>query len=115
MADVRVFRKSEERPPLESTSSTCDADSSVAFEQIFYRFAKPVMSFICSMIGELALAEDLTQETFVRAFQNIHSRRTESRVSTWLFGIAHNVVREAVRQKYRGLRSTTLDESASTV
>jgi len=111
VADVRVFRRAGRMPPVTEAAAP-DADAPVAFEEIFFRFGKPVASFIRSMIGERALAEDLTQETFVRAFQNIQSRRAQTRISTWLFGIAYNVVREAVRQKYRGLRSVAAEESA---
>jgi RNA polymerase sigma-70 factor (ECF subfamily) len=75
-----------------------------AFQAVFHRFSKPVLVFIYSLIGNHAKAEELTQETFIRAYRRLHTLREQSRFSTWLFGIARNVVREAIKEKYRILR-----------
>lgn len=76
-----------------------------AFRLAFERFCRPVFSFIMGLVGDRALAEDLTQETFVRAFRGLKSLRQEARLSTWIFGIARNVAREALRQrKARGIK-----------
>ena len=81
-----------------------------AFRLAFERFCRPVFCFILGLVGDRALAEDLTQETFVRAFRGLRSLRNEARLSTWIFGIARNVAREAVRQrKARGVK-LELDE-----
>ena len=80
------------------------------FEAIFHRYGRPILSFIFSLIGDRANAEELTQETFTRAFCGLHTRQEKARISTWLFGIAHNVVREAIRQKYRNPDPVGLDE-----
>ncbi len=68
-----------------------------AFRLIFERYTRPVMRFIFYMINDRALAEDLAQETFVRAYKNLSALRDETGFSTWLFGIARNVAREALR------------------
>ncbi len=87
---------------------TGDAD---AFRLAFERFCRPVFCFILGLVGDRALAEDLTQETFVRAFRGLRSLRHETHLSTWVFGIARNVAREALRQKKaRGVK-LELDES----
>ncbi len=70
-----------------------------AFRVIFERYARPLVSFIYDQTGERGLAEELTQETFVRAHRNINRLRDDTRLSTWLFGIAQNVVREAQRSR----------------
>lgn len=72
-----------------------------AFRLIFERYARPIISFIYDMVGERELAEDLTQETFVRAYRNLKMLRDETKLSTWLFGIAKNVAREALRSRRR--------------
>src|ERR1044072_1465640 len=48
------------------------------------------------MVNDRGLAEELTQETFVRAYRAIHTMRAETKLSTWLFGIARNVARESL-------------------
>ena len=66
-----------------------------AFHLIFNRYGRPVLSFIHNHVQNRELAEELAQETFVRAYRNLPALREELRLSTWLFGIARNVVREA--------------------
>ena len=78
----------------------CEGDAD-AFRLIFERYSRPVISFIFDMVNDRALAEELTQETFVRAFRAIHTMRRETKLSTWLFGIARNVARESLRARTR--------------
>ena len=72
-----------------------------AFRLIFDRYSRPIISFIFDMVNDRTLAEELTQETFVRAFRAIHTMRRDTKLSTWLFGIARNVARESLRARAR--------------
>src|ERR1041385_5546837 len=76
--------------PADLVTRVCQGDSD-AFRLIFERYSRPVISFIYDMVDDRALAEELTQETFVRAFRAIHTMRAETKLSTWLFGIARKV------------------------
>lgn len=78
----------------------CQGDSE-AFRLIFERYSRPVISFIFDMVNDRGLAEELTQETFVRAYRAIHTMRRDTKLSTWLFGIARNVARESLRARAR--------------
>lgn len=49
--------------------------------------------------GDLALADDLAQEAFIRAYKNIRSFRGEAKFSTWLYRIAYNCFREEARRR----------------
>lgn len=84
-----------------------------AFHAIFIRYSKPILSFIYSLLGDRACSEDLTQETFVRAYRRLDSMHEGTRLSTWLFGIARNVVREFFREKYRSRQALGLDDPRS--
>lgn len=84
---------------------------SEAFRLAFERFFRPVFSFVMGMVGDRVLAEDLTQETFIRAFRGLKSLRQEALLSTWIFGIARNVAREALRQRKAHGISLDLDQS----
>src|SRR5712692_10186211 len=78
----------------------CQGDQE-AFRLIFERYSRPVISFIYDQVGNREVAEELTQETFVRAYRGLHALREETRLSTWLFGIAKNVARESLRSRMR--------------
>ena len=78
----------------------CQGDAE-AFRLIFERYSRPVISFIFDMVNDRALAEELTQETFVRAYRAMRTMRAETKLSTWLFGIARNVARESLRARAR--------------
>jgi RNA polymerase sigma-70 factor, ECF subfamily len=72
-----------------------------AFHLIFERYARSVFSFIYDYVGRRDLAEELTQETFVRAYQSLNSVRDETKLASWLFGIGRNVAREAIRARQK--------------
>jgi len=74
------------------------AGSQSAFEQIVSRYQRPVISLIARMTGDRALAEDLAQETFVKAFRSLAAFDTTRRLSSWLFRIAHNTAIDAMRR-----------------
>ena len=81
-----------------------------AFRLIFERYSRPVISFVYDLVSNRELAEELTQETFVRAYRSLRSLREETKLSTWLFGIAKNVARESLRTRVRDSRNVDLDD-----
>ena len=83
-----------------------------AFRLIFERYSRPVISFIYDMVSDRALAEELTQETFVRAYRNLGTMRAETKLSTWLFGIARNVARESIRARMRDNSYVDLEDKS---
>ena len=80
-----------------------------AFRLIFERYSRPIISFIYDMVGRRDLAEELTQETFVRAYKNLGGLQDDAKLSTWLFGIAKNVARESLRTRHRDDQRVEID------
>jgi len=115
LAQARLLSKVERRSPedLQSTVARACAGDEAAFHAIFNRYSKPVLSFIYHLLSDRGRAEELMQETFVRAYRNLGTMRADTQLSTWLFGIARNVVREAVKEKYKDQRKVSLDEPIS--
>jgi RNA polymerase sigma-70 factor (ECF subfamily) len=77
------------------------AGSHSAFERIVQRYQRPVISLITRVLGDSgdrALAEDLAQETFVKAYLKLAAFDTTRRLSSWLFRIAHNNAVDALRR-----------------
>ena len=85
------------------------AGSQSAFEQIVRRYQRPVISLLIRLTGDAALAEDLAQEAFVKAFRNLAAFDTRRRLSSWLFRIAHNTGIDALRKA----RPVTVDIDAA--
>jgi RNA polymerase sigma-70 factor (ECF subfamily) len=100
----------EESQDLIARARSGDED---AFRHIFERYTLPVVHFIYCMVNVRSEAEDLAQETFVRAFHGMKGLRDQSRLSTWLFGIARNVAHEALRANRRSSRQIEIDEALS--
>jgi RNA polymerase sigma-70 factor (ECF subfamily) len=90
-------------------SRACRGDQE-AFRLIFERYSRPVISFIYDQVSDRELAEELTQETFVRAYRSLKNLRSETKLSTWLFGIAKNVSRESLRARIRQNQHINLDD-----
>ena len=84
----------------------------IAFQLIFDRYSRPIISFIYDITNDRELSEELMQETFVRAYKNLGSLRADAKLSTWLFGIAKNVAREQLRSRQRASRKVELDDEA---
>jgi|SRR5579871_4849810 len=67
------------------------ANDRAAFNEIVLRYKNKVYNFIFRMVHSALDAEDLTQETFVRAYLSIRSFQSRASLNTWLFRIATNL------------------------
>lgn len=79
-------------------------------EQLIAEHQGSLFAFLCRMCGDPGLAEELMQETFVRALQAAKRYRPEAKVSTWLFSIAANLMRDRWRRQARRGESPSLDD-----
>ncbi len=70
-----------------------------AFRELLRRFERPVFSLIYRMVRDRELAEDLSQETFIRAFNAIGNYNPAYKFSSWIFKIAHNLTIDHIRRK----------------
>jgi RNA polymerase sigma-70 factor (ECF subfamily) len=87
-----------------------------AFGLIFAQHHRFIYKFIYAMVGEESIAEELTQETFLGAYKGIRSLRGESKLRTWLCGIAKNTVYKFMRSYRRqGIKSEDEIESLGVV
>lgn len=73
--------------------------SEPAFRELVVRFERPVFSLIARMVGDRALAEDLAQETFLKAYRALASYDAGRKFSSWLFKIAHNATIDHLRRR----------------
>ncbi|MFL6514093.1 MAG: RNA polymerase sigma factor [Chthoniobacterales bacterium] len=75
-------------------------DDQHAFSELVRRHQSSVRGLLRQLTRtDLALADDLAQDAFVRAFKHIRSFRGEAKFSTWLYRIAYNCFREDARRR----------------
>lgn len=72
-----------------------------AFTELVQTFQEPVWRYVRHLVIDPALAEDVAQEAFLKAFQALDGFAFRSRFSTWLFAIARNAAIDALRRRDR--------------
>lgn len=72
-----------------------------AFEELFERHRLMVYRFAYQMVPRRDDAEDIVQEAFVRAYQNLHRYRDEAKFTTWLLRIVTNLCTDQARMTSR--------------
>ena len=78
-----------------------------AYRELIRRYERPVFSLVLRMVRDRQLAEDLSQETFIKALNAIGSYRPEFKFSSWIFKIANNAAIDHLRR--RELDTLSLD------
>ena len=84
-----------------------------AFAHLYSLHKRRIYSLCLRMVGNIAEAEDLTQEAFLQLYRKIGTFRGDSAFSTWLHRLAINVVLMQLRKK--GLSLISLDEAMEPV
>ena len=90
--------------------ATADSDSRLiervghgdrdAFEQLYRRFARPVLAMAMRQLGDNGRAEDAAQETFAAVWRSAKSYRSErGSASAWLYAVARHAIIDRARQR----------------
>src|SRR5689334_1791579 len=82
--------------------------SEAAFRQIVERYQRPVFGVIVRVVRDPARAEELAQDTFVKAFGALHTYDMKRKFAAWLLTVAHHTAIDEVRK--RALRTVSLDD-----
>lgn len=84
----------------------------ISMDEIYRQYSRMIYAFLLSKTNDGDIAEELTQETFYRAIKNVESYQRDSKISTWLCGIAGHVWQEYLRKNKRqeidGYRESSL-------
>jgi RNA polymerase sigma-70 factor (ECF subfamily) len=81
-----------------------------AFNIIVRTYETPVYNYILRLVGDRALAEDLTQEVFLRVYQGLPKFSLRCRFTTWLFQVTKNRVLDELRANERRPRTVVTIE-----
>ena len=72
-----------------------------AFSIIVRAYETPVFNYVLRLVGDRSLAEDLTQEVFLRVYQGLPNFSLRCRFTTWLFQVTKNRVLDELRASER--------------
>ncbi|PYP39657.1 MAG: RNA polymerase subunit sigma-24 [Gemmatimonadetes bacterium] len=90
-------------PPADATDQEVVAIArrrdEAACRELVRRYERPIFSLIFRMVRNRELAEDLAQETFIKALNALESYRPEYKFSSWLFKIANNAAIDHLRKR----------------
>ncbi|MGH2558331.1 MAG: RNA polymerase sigma factor [Thermomicrobiales bacterium] len=75
------------------------AGDPVAFERLFELYHAPILNYLHRMVGDRALAEDLTQDAFVKAYRALPNTRPDLAFKAWIYRIATNTAISHMRRK----------------
>jgi RNA polymerase sigma-70 factor (ECF subfamily) len=81
--------------------------SEEAFRELVERFHRPVYALIVRIVRQPELAEDVSQETFLKAWKALARFDPGRRFSSWIFKIAHNTALDELRRG--GVETVSLD------
>jgi RNA polymerase sigma-70 factor, ECF subfamily len=84
-----------------------------AERQLYEAHVDRIFRLACRMTGDAALAEDLTQDTFIRAFDRLADFRGDGPLGGWLHRVATSVIFSALRKRKRVLEFERPEEDLS--
>jgi len=75
------------------------AGDQIAFARLFEQYHAPILNYLHRMVGDRALAEDLTQDAFLKAYNALPATRPELAFKPWLYRIATNTAISQLRRR----------------
>ena len=98
-----------EQAQLEQWAEAAGGGDQAALQRLYEALSSRLYGFLVGLTGRSSLAEDLLQQTFLRAMENL-GRRRPGNVRAWLFTIARNLAHDAARASKRLSVSTVPDD-----
>ncbi len=74
------------------------AGDDTAFAVLFEQFHAPILNYLHRMVSDRALAEDLTQDTFIKAYKSLPKTKSDLAFKAWLYRIATNTAISHMRR-----------------
>ena len=76
-------------------------------EMLYEEYQRPILAYLTRLVSDREAAEDLCQETFIKALRSWHQRDANASVAAWLYRIATNTAYDFLRRRRR-IRFTPL-------
>ena len=89
------------------------AGDEAAFVIIYEEFSPAIHRFAYRLLGQQEQADDITQETFIRAYEHLARLDADANLSAWLYRIAANACQDALRRRRRITWVPMFDDEAA--
>jgi RNA polymerase sigma-70 factor (ECF subfamily) len=86
------------------------SDSPESFDPLVSKYIKPIYNFLYSMSKDKEVADELTQETFLKVWKNLKKFQVDKNFKIWIYTIARNVLLDWFRKK-KNINFSQLDLS----
>ncbi|WPB79128.1 sigma-70 family RNA polymerase sigma factor [Archangium violaceum] len=87
----------------------CQLGERPAFDALVARWRQPLWRYARNLAGNDAAADDAAQDIWVRVLRGIGALRDAARLRSWLFGIAHRVMMDRLREHYARPESVDIE------
>ena len=83
---------------------------SKAFEQLVFRYEKPIFIYTKRFLNQKESAEDVTQETFIKIYRSLKNFDPEYKFKTWIYTVATNTVYDWLRKAKKSKELFIIDD-----
>ena len=95
---------------MQNPIASPEAFSAIDSVRVFERFHDSIYRYILRVVHQATEAEDLTQETFLRAHQHLSDLQSPEAIRSWLYRVATNICFDRFRQTAYRIEPQSLDE-----
>jgi len=99
-------------PEEDLLAAVASADMS-AFERLYRQYERRVYQYVCGFIRDRGVAEEIVVDTMTSVWNGARTFNGESRVSTWILGIARHKALDAARKQGRRAEHVSIDQAES--
>lgn len=85
--------------PLGERQVSARGERDDAFGRLFEEFSSPVYNYLLRMVADPDRAADITQDTFIKAYRNLHTLTDAASTRSWIYRIATNAAIDDMRRR----------------
>ncbi|PEE35305.1 sigma-70 family RNA polymerase sigma factor [Bacillus pseudomycoides] len=89
-------------------------DKEALIDEIMNKYGQEILQLVYSYVNNKEVAEDLTQDIFVKCYKSLHTYKGKSKLRTWLWRIAINHCKDYIKSWYNKKVIVTENESTYT-
>ncbi|MFD3449674.1 sigma-70 family RNA polymerase sigma factor [Microbacteriaceae bacterium 4G12] len=89
-------------------------DKEALIDEIMNKYGQEILQLVYSYVNNKEVAEDLTQDIFVKCYKSLHTYKGKSKLRTWLWRIAINHCKDYIKSWYNKTVIVTENESTYT-